>query len=180
VRLPPIWILGSSGASAQLAGSLGTGYSFARHFSPTPPAPAFRAYRESFRPSERFPEPHAILAVSVVTAETDEEADYLARSMDLSWVRLQRGEPGPLSTPEEATAYAYSPHEQAVVRAHRALNLVGTPDRVHESIVRLVEESGADEVMVSSMIHGHAQRMRSYELLAWAFDLGARPVGTAA
>lgn len=177
VPLPPIWLLGSSGASAQLAGTLGTGYAFASHFSPTPAAPAFRTYRESFHPSERFPEPHAILGVSAIVAETAEEADYLARSIGLSWVRLQRGEPGPFPSPEEATAYPYSPHEEAIVRSRRALDVVGTPDAVREAIERKAEESGADEVMVSSMIHGAEARMRSYRLLAEAFEL--RPAATA-
>ena len=80
VTLAPIWILGSSGASARFAGSLGVGYSFARHFSPAPPEPAIHAYLESFRPSEQFPEPHVILGVSVICAETEERAEYLAGS----------------------------------------------------------------------------------------------------
>ena len=84
VELPPIWLLASSGATARLAGSMGLGYSFARHFSPTPPGPAILAYRESFRPSAQFPEPHVILGVSVVCAETDEKADYLAWTLDLT------------------------------------------------------------------------------------------------
>src|SRR5690606_1308891 len=121
VRLPPVWILGSSGASARFAGSLGLGYSFASHFSPTPARPAIDAYHEAFRPSEWFDRPHVIVAVAVVCAETDERADYLARSMDLAWVRLHRGEFGRLPSPEEATAYEYSPADLGVVRRNRAL-----------------------------------------------------------
>src|SRR5690606_10765843 len=97
--LPPIWILGSSGASARYAGEMGMGYSFARHFSPTPPAPAFAAYRAAFQPSDQFPRPHIILGVAAVCAETDERADYLAASMDLMWVRVRRGEIRPIPTP---------------------------------------------------------------------------------
>lgn len=171
VPLPPIWLLGSSGASARLAGSLGMGYSFASHFSPAPPAPAFHAYRESFQPSEQFPEPHVILAVSAVCAETDERADWLARSMDLAWVRLMRGEFGRFPSPEEATAYPYTPHEQAVVRARRALKYIGTPTTVRAQIDALVRETGASKVMVTSMIYSHAERMRSYEFLAESFGL---------
>jgi luciferase family oxidoreductase group 1 len=169
VKLPPVWLLGSSGASAKFAGSLGLGYGFASHFSPTPPQPALHAYRESFQPSEWFERPHVILGISVVCAETDERADYLARSMDLTWVRLQRGEMGRLPSPEEATAYPYNELERAIVRNHRALVITGTPERVRARIEALVEETGADEVMISTMIHGHDSRMRSYELLAKAF-----------
>ena len=127
VPLPPIWVLGSSGASARFAGSLGVGYSFARHFSPAPPEPAVHAYLESFTPSEQFPEPHVILGVSVICAETDERADYLAGSTDLVWVRYQRGEFGLLPSPEEAAAYEWSAHERAIARAGRSRHFVGTP-----------------------------------------------------
>ena len=174
VTLPPIWLLGSSGASARLAGSLGMGYSFASHFSPGPPGPALRAYRENFQPSKQFPGPHAILAVSVVCAETEERADFLTRSMDLAWVRLMRGEYGRLPSPEVATAYRYTPHEQAVVRARRALQINGTPETVRAQIESEVQETGANEVMVTSMIHNHVERMRSYELLAESFGLSRR------
>lgn len=166
VELPPIWLLGSSGASASLAGSMGLGYGFASHFSPTPAEPALRAYRESFQPSDRFPEPHVILALSVVCAETEEEADYLARSLDLNWVRLHRSEFGPIPSPEEASAYDYSPQELAVVRNYRKLLIVGDPDQVREQIEARVEATGANEVMISTMVHDPEARMRSYELVA--------------
>ena len=173
VSLPPIWILGSSGASAHFAGAQGLGYGFASHFSPTPAAPALRAYREAFEPSEQFPEPHAILAVSAVCAETDEQADRLAATMDLVWVRLQRGTFGPLPSPEEALAYDYSPQERAVVQRYRALQVVGDPATVRARIEAMVDESGADEVMIVSNLHGHPERLRSYELIADAFGLQA-------
>lgn len=174
VRLPPVWLLGSSGAGARLAATLGLGYGFAAHFSPTPPGPALREYRTHFEPSELFPRPHAILALAVVCAETDEEADYLARSMDLAWVRLRRGEPGLLPSPEEAAAYPYDPGEHALVQAYRALLVAGGPDTVRRRIEELIRDTGADEVMVSSMIHDSAARFRSYELLAQAFRSAAR------
>ena len=169
VALPPIWLLGSSGASARLAGSLGVGYAFASHFSPTPPGPAIAAYRESFRPSEHFPRSHMILAVSVVCAATREEAEHLAASMDLVWVRLQRGELGPLPTPEEALAYPYSPGERAVADRQRALAVVGAPGEVRSKLETLVATTGADEVMVSTNVHSREARLRSYELLSEAF-----------
>lgn len=174
VRLPPVWLLGSSGASARLAGELGLGYGFASHFSPTPPLPAFEAYRRHFRPSEWFDRPHAILAVSVVCAETDEEAEYWAKPMDLVWVRLQRGEFLPLPTPEEAAAYPYTEAERAIVRAHRQLVHVGTPERARGEIEARLAETAADEVMVSVMIPDPEARLKAYTLLAEVFDLAPR------
>src|SRR5690606_21342757 len=131
--------------------------------------PALRAYRDAFEPSEDFPAPHALLAVSAVLAETEEEADRLAASMDLAWVRLQRGEFAPIPSPEEALAYAYSPQERAIAARYRALQVVGAPGAVRARIGAMAAEAGADEVMVTSNIHGHEARLRSYELLAEAF-----------
>lgn len=171
VQLPPIWLLGSSGATARLAGSLGLGYSFASHFSPTPPEPAIRAYRESFEPSAQFPKPHSILAVAVVCAETEEQAEYLAWSLNLSWVRLRTGRLGPLPTPEEAMAYPYTPQERAALREYRDLVIVGSPATVRARIEASVEGLEVEEVMISSMIHSQEERLRSYELVAEAFGL---------
>ncbi len=168
VPLPPIWILGSSGASAGFAGRLGLGYGFASHFSPTSPLPALRAYRESFRPSEWFEKPHVIVALSVVCAETDARADYLATSMDLNWVRLHRNQFGPIPSPEEASAYPYTPQEQVIVRNYRALVVTGSPETVRRRILDVVAETAADEIMISTMIYSHEERLRSYELVAEA------------
>ena len=170
VALPPIWILGSSGASAQFAGQQGLGYAFATHFSPAPAAPALEAYRSNFEPSEHFSEPHAILAVSAVTAETDDRAEHLAKTLDLSRVRLNRNEHAPLPSPEEAEAYEYSAHEQAVVDKYRKLQIIGRPEAVRTAIEARVKETGADEVMVMSLIHDHAERLRAYELLMEVFE----------
>ena len=171
VRFPPVWILGSSGAGARFAGSLGVGYAFARHFSASPPEPAVRAYLESFKPSDQFPEPHVILGVSAVCAETTERAESLAASLDLVWVRYQRGEFGLLPSPEEAAAYEWSDYERAMARAGRSRHFVGTPAQVMAQIDDLVRSSSATEVMVTTMIHDHRERVRSYELLADAARL---------
>jgi luciferase family oxidoreductase group 1 len=167
VTLPPIWVLASSGATAAFAGSLGLGYAFARHFSPSPPGPAIRAYREHFNPSADFPTPHVIVGVSVICAPTDDEADYLATSTDLAWVRLHRREfSQPLPTPEEASRYQYSPQERVIVDANRLRHFIGTPVRVASLIRHLLDETGADEIMVTSGMYGREERFRSYELLA--------------
>ncbi len=172
VPLPPIWILGSSGASAAAAGAAGFGYSFASHFSPEPPAPAFEAYRAAFKPSEAFPKPHAILGVSVVCAETDARADELAQSMDLTWLRINRNQYLPIPSPAEAAAYEWSEYDRQEVREQRRLSVVGSPGTVCARIAAMVRDTGADEVMIVSNIHGHAERLRSYELLTAA--LGQR------
>ena len=169
VPLPPIWILGSSGAMAGFAGSLGLGYSFARHFSPNPPLPAIRAYREHFTPSTEFAQPHVILGVSVICAPTMEEAEYQASSTDLGWVRLHRREFAPLPSPDEAIAYRYSAQERVIVEMNRQRHFIGTPEKVTATIRHLIDDTGADEIMVTSMIYGRAERLRSYELLASAW-----------
>ncbi|MGH9371451.1 MAG: LLM class flavin-dependent oxidoreductase, partial [Vicinamibacterales bacterium] len=166
VSLPPVWILGSSGASARFAGSLGVGYAFARHFSPAPPEPAVRAYLESFQPSAQLAEPHAILGVSVICADTDEEAEHLASSIDLVWARYQRGEFGTLPSPEEATSYPWTPHERTIADAGRSRHFIGRPAAVAAQIRAVARSTGASEIMVTSMIYNHADRLRSYELLA--------------
>ena len=165
VDLPPIWLLGSSGASARLAGSMGLGYAFASHFSHASPVPAFEAYRASFEASRQFPEPHAILAVSAIAAETEEEANYHAASLDLMWVRLRTGQLGPFPTPEEALAYPYTDVDRATAASYKALQVIGTSDQVREQIERRAHETEANEVMITTMIHDHGARLRSYELL---------------
>ena len=176
VELPPIWLLGSSGYSAKAAGEMGLGYAFASHFSPVDPAPLLRAYRENFRPSDRFAEPHAILAASVICADTDERAEELASSMGLAWVRMRTGKPGPLPSPEEALAYPYTPGERRLFESYRSMQVVGSVPVVQARLGELAGRTAADEIMVTTMIHDHGERLRSYEKLAKTFGLGRTPV----
>jgi len=171
VALPPIWLLGSSGYSARAAGQMGFGYAFASHFSPADPVPAMRAYRDSFEPSEGFERPSAILAVAVVCGETDEHARRLASSMELAWVRMRSGKPGPLPSPEEAMAYPYTPADRHLANAYRSMQVVGDPRTVRARLEELAERTAADEVMVTTNIYDHAERLRSYERLAEVFDI---------
>ena len=168
MALPPIWLLGSSGASARLAGTRGLGYGFASHFSPTPPEPALRAYRQSFSPSAAFPRPHVILGVSVVCAETSARAEYLASTLDLMWLRLRRNEYTPLASPEEASAYPYTAKERAAIAGYRELLILGDPQTVAARLTELAAETAADELMITTNLHGHADRLRSYELIVEA------------
>lgn len=171
VELPPIWLLGSSGASAKMAGTFGIGYGFASHFSHTPPGPALDAYRANFKPAERpgLAEPHVMLGVTVICAPTDEEADFLAKTMDLMWVRMQRGERGRLPSPEEAAAYEYSPQERLIVEQYRRLAVIGSPNTVRRRLDEIVAETEADELIVSTILFDDAARLRSYEFIAEAF-----------
>ncbi|HTJ57514.1 MAG TPA: LLM class flavin-dependent oxidoreductase [Devosiaceae bacterium] len=174
VALPPIWLLGSSGASAAFAGGLGLGYGFAAHFSTTPARPAFEAYRDAFRPSDWFDRPQALICLSVVCAPTDEEALYLAGPQTLSWVLFHTGRARRLVSPEEAAAYKYSPEELDFLETQKGLWIVGSPETVKREILAKVEQSGgADEVMVTTTMFGHEDRLRSYRLLASAFGLTA-------
>ena len=169
VSLPPIWVLASSGATAAMAGQMGLGYGFARHFSPAPPGPPIRAYRENFVPSARFPSPHVILGVAVICAPTDQEADYLAASTDLAWVRRHSGGFAPLSPPDEALTYPYTAQDRVVIDGNRQRHVVGSPARVAALLQQLADEATADELMVTTMIYGVEERRRSYELLASAW-----------
>ncbi|QIN77402.1 MsnO8 family LLM class oxidoreductase [Rubrobacter marinus] len=177
VDLPPIWLLGSSGYSAKAAGEMGLGYAFASHFSPVDPTPLLGAYRDNFRPSERFPAPHAILAASVICADTDERAEELASSMGLAWVRMRTGKPGPLPSPEEALAYPYTPGERRLLESYRSMQIVGSLPSVQTRLEEIAEQTLADEIMVTTMVHDHAERLRSYEKLAGAFGLDRAPAG---
>jgi len=171
--LPPIWILGSSEESAHLAARIGCGYVFAHYMGPRKAAPAMRAYRESFQPSASFSQPHAILGLSVICAQTTERAEFLSWSSVLGVMMLRSGRPGPLPTPEVGLAYDYSPHQQDQVRRFRRAQVVGTPDAVAARVTELVEDAAADEVMIMTSVHSHVERVRSYELVAEALAVGA-------
>jgi luciferase family oxidoreductase group 1 len=167
--LPPIFLLGSSDFSSALAAKLGLGFGFAAHFSPDRPDRPMLAYRSEFRPSEYLDAPHAILTLSVICAETNEEAERLSSSMQLSWVRLRSGRPSKIPSPAEALSYPYSAQEAAAAEGYRHMQIVGTPDVVRERIETLARRTQADEVMVTTVTHDPAARLRSYQLLARAF-----------
>jgi luciferase family oxidoreductase group 1 len=171
VGLPPIWLLGSSGYSASAAGQMGLGYAFASHFSPADPAPAMHAYREGFESSEDFERPSAILAVSVICAETNEHAEELASSMQLAWVRMRSGTPRPLPSPKEAMDYSYDPAERRLADVYRSMQVIGDPPAVRARIEELAQHTVADEVMVTTNVYDHDERLRSYELLAEVFKI---------
>jgi luciferase family oxidoreductase group 1 len=169
VPLPPLFLLGSSGYSAQLAAHVGAGFSFAHHFSDFDPVGPMMTYREQFKPSETRDKPLAILALHVVCADTDAEAERLAGTVDLNFVRRAKGEYLPLASPDEAAAYDYAPADRARIAQSRTRMSVGAPATVKARLMPLIEATQAQELMVTSMIHDHAARKRSYELLAGIF-----------
>jgi len=171
VALPPIYLLGSSGYSAELAAMIGAGFAFAHHFATHDAVAAMTTYRDRFRPSGTLDRPHAILGVAAVAADTDAEADRLATTIDLNFARRQKGEYLPLASPDEAAAYPYTPVDRERIRLNRARVFTGTATTVRERLDPLIEATRADELMVTTMIHDHGARRHSYEVLATAFGL---------
>ncbi len=172
--LPPVWLLGSSDYSAQAAAALGLGFAFAHHINPHGAELATRLYQEQFQPSADLPEPRTIVATSVVCAETDERVEELVASMALAWVRMRSGRSGPLPSPAEALAHTYTPTETALAQTVRAQRIMGTPARVKEQLESLIERTGADELMITTLIYGHDNRAHVLELLAETFGLTPR------
>jgi luciferase family oxidoreductase group 1 len=171
VPLPPIWLLGSSGYSAELAAAVGTGFSFAFHFADYDAASAMLSYREHFKPSPTMAQPYAILGTAVIAADTDAEAERIAASADLHYARRAKGEYAPLTSPEEAAAYPYTPIDRERIGRQRSRLVVGGIAQVKERLLALIEATKADELMVTTMVYDHAARRHSYELLAEAFAL---------
>ena len=171
VPLPPIFLLGSSGYSAQLAAAIGAGFSFAHHFASHNAVAAMTDYRNRFKPSAALKIPHAILAVAVVCAETDAEAERLASTVDLNFVRRSKGEYLPLASPEEASAYSLTPIDRERIRHNRERLFVGAPATVRARLEPLIAATRADELMVTTMVYDHGARRRSYELMAELYGL---------
>jgi luciferase family oxidoreductase group 1 len=172
---PALWLLGSSGYSAQVAGILGLPFSFAHHFSAQNTEPALALYREHFRPSAVLDEPYAMIGVSVLAAETDERAHWLAGSGRLSFVRLRQGRPGRFPSPEEAAAHVFTATDRALLEHWTASAVVGAPATVARELDDLVARTGAQELMVTTLCHDHADRVRSYEIVAELASLAGAP-----
>jgi luciferase family oxidoreductase group 1 len=170
--LPEVWLLGSSLFSAELAGLLGLPYSFAYHFSPALVDDAIARYRMSFRPSTFLDQPHTMVAVSVICAPSEEEAQWLAQSSALSILQLRTGRLGLFPSPEEGASYPYSVRDRALVEEAMASHVIGDPSVVRKGLVALQHRTGADEIMLSTRAHSYDARARSLELVAavWEAD----------
>jgi luciferase family oxidoreductase group 1 len=163
---PDVWLLGSSDFSAQVAGLLGLPFSFAHHFAAPATIPALTAYRSRFRPSARLERPYVMLGVAVVCAPTEEDAKWRARPGDVAFVRLRTGRPGLYPSPEEAADYQFTPTEKTILGSRAQSQVVGDPERVRAGLQELLDQTGADELMITTMMHSHADRIESYRLLA--------------
>ncbi|MFF8376998.1 LLM class flavin-dependent oxidoreductase [Streptomyces sp. NPDC015661] len=172
---PPIWLLGSSGFSARLAGLLGLPFAFAHHFSARNTIPALDLYRDSFRPSGVLDAPYAMIGVSAFAAEEAAQARRQVLAGALAMLRLRTGRPGLVPTPEEAEAYGFSPAEREFVDGWLANIVYGTPDEVRTGLDDLRKRTGADELMITANGHGGEERVRSYELIADAYELPELP-----
>ncbi|MFE2018511.1 LLM class flavin-dependent oxidoreductase [Streptomyces sp. NPDC059499] len=168
---PPIWLLGSSGFSARLAGVLGLPFAFAHHFSAQNTVPALDLYRESFKPSAVLDAPYALIGVAALAADEEREARRQVLTGALSMLRLRSGRPGLVPTPEEAEAYAFSPMEREFVDSWLVNIVHGTADEVRAGLDDLAKRTGADELMITANAHSGDARLRSYELIADAYGL---------
>ncbi|UCM88568.1 LLM class flavin-dependent oxidoreductase [Streptomyces marincola] len=168
---PPVWLLGSSGFSAELAGRLGLPFAFAHHFSAANTVPALELYRQSFRPSEVLDAPYALIGAPAFAADDAREAHRQVLTGALSMIRLRTGRPGLVPTPEEAEAYPFSEVEKDFLDGWLANVVYGTPDKVRDGLDALVKRTGADELMLTTTAHTPEARLRSYELIADSYGM---------
>jgi luciferase family oxidoreductase group 1 len=162
----PIWLLGSSLYSAQLAAQLGLPFAFASHFAPDYLIPALDIYRSTFQPSQRLSQPCAMVGVSVVAADTDAEAQRLATSLQQQFVNLRRGTPTELQPPVDSMEGRWTPAERAGVERAMACAAVGSPDTVRRTLQSLIDGTEADELIIAGQIFDHPARLRSFEIVA--------------
>ena len=162
----PLWLLGSSLYSAELAGKLGLPFAFASHFAPDDLMEALAIYRRVFTPSAQLDGPYAMVATNIIAADTDAEAMRLASSLMQAFVRLRRGEPGKMPPPVDDIDRVLSPGEKAGMMRILARSFIGSKATVERGLRSLIEETRADEVIVAGQIFDHAARLRSYEIVA--------------
>lgn len=163
----PIWILGSSLYGAQLAAHFGLPYAFASHFAPAEMENAIRIYRETYRPSERWPRPHLMLAANVIAAESDEEADLLATSLYQAFVNLRTGRSGMLLQPP-AQGYLDRLDSMAKIMLRETLrcSFIGGPEKIARELKAFIAAHRPDEMIFAGQIYGHEARKRSFAIAA--------------
>ncbi len=162
----PIWILGSSLFGAQLAAALGLPYAFASHFAPAQMIQAIDLYRSTFRPSARLDKPYVMLGFNVFAADTDEEAQYRATSMQQAFVNLRSGRPGRLPAPVGDYLKRIGEQERALLDQILSCAAIGSRDTVARQLQAFISRTGADELMIATQIFDHGARLRSYEITA--------------
>jgi luciferase family oxidoreductase group 1 len=155
-----------------MAAERGLAFAFAHHINAGPAVDSLRIYRERFRPSPSLGAPRALIAVSAICADSNGEAEVLASSAELSMALFKQGRPLDfLPSVEEAAAYPYSDFERELIRSGRGGMFIGAPETVRARITRLAEDAGVDEIMITTMVHSHEARKRSYAHLAEAFSI---------
>jgi luciferase family oxidoreductase group 1 len=169
----PIWILGSSTYGAQLAAILGLPFAFASHFAPAMMMPAITIYRQRFRPSAQLAMPHVMLGVTVVAADTDDEARFLFSSLQQSTLNSRTGRPSRLPPPVADFAARLDPYARAILDDAFGCAAVGGPQTVRRELDEFVRVTGADELMITANIFDHDKRKRSFEIVAQACGLAA-------
>ena len=164
----PLWLLGSSLFSAQLAAALGLPFAFASHFAPDHMLTALRLYRAQFRPSAALDKPYAMVGVNLFAADTNEAAYRLFTSLQQQFVNLRRGTPGQLQPPVDRIEAAEM--ELNSVAQSLACSVIGDPDTVREGLLSIIEQTGADELILTAQIYDHAARLHSFEIAAQVRD----------
>ncbi|WP_138753895.1 LLM class flavin-dependent oxidoreductase [Paenibacillus sinopodophylli] len=162
----PIWLLGSSGFSAQLAGHHGLPFAFASHFAPDFLLPALKLYHDNFRPSNVLDKPYAMAGLNVIVADSDEAAAYLATSQEQAFLNLIRGRMGQLNPPVDTMDGLWTEQEKMMVRKQLSFTIAGSKATVKAKLNTIIDQTSVDELIVVSQIHDHAARLRSFELLA--------------
>ncbi|WP_058910859.1 luciferase-like monooxygenase [Entomohabitans teleogrylli] len=160
----PVWLLGSSLYSAQLAAQMGLPFAFASHFAPDMLFQALHLYRSSFRPSERLAKPYAMVCINIIAADNNRDAQFLFTSMQQAFVKLRRGETGQLPPPIDNMDTFWSPAEQYGVDRALGMSLVGDQAKIRHGLQSLLRETAADEIMVNGQIFDHDARLYSFEL----------------
>ena len=162
----PIWVLGSSLFGAQVAAALGLPYAFASHFAPEQMMQAIALYRSTFKASAQLANPYVVLGFNVFAADTEEQAQFLATSMQQAFVNLRSGHPGRLQPPVAGYLDSLAPQQRDVLDEVLSCAAIGSHDTVKRSLKDFIEQTGADELMITSMIFDHKARLRSYEIAA--------------
>jgi luciferase family oxidoreductase group 1 len=162
----PVWILGSSLFGAQMAAALGLPYAFASHFAPQMMLQAIDIYRSTFRPSAQLDKPYIMLGFNVFAADSDDEAQFLATSMQQAFVNLRSGRPTRLKPPVRGYLEELGMPERAMIDQVLSCSAIGARDTVAAQLQAFIARTGADELMITSQVFDHAARLRSYEITA--------------
>ena len=162
----PVWILGSSLFGAQLAAALGLPFAFASHFAPGQMQQAVDVYRRQFRPSQQLQSPYVMVGYNVFAADTDEQAQLLASSMQQAFVALRSGRPGKLPPPVPGYLDSLSPMERSMLEQVLSCSAIGAPDTVQARMASFIEQVQPDELIITSQMFDHPARLHSYEIVA--------------